>query len=617
MAVRHYVLLATDGKTKLPTTPDLPPDPATEVEVLIYGFVGGLYKVDDKVVDENLNWHKSSNWNYLYSLKGNASLPSPIIWGEVGDKIYVTLINLGMKYVDIMDPHTVHMHGAHVATQIDGFPEMSVGVPMWEFTGKNKPDTLTYYFYPEHPGTLMYHCHQEASEHVQMGMYGALVIYPSYESLAMNGIKKDKCGRWYNNGEYVPSIPSTATNRNFAYNNIHSFFNREYIMLLSDIDQAWHDSILNGTPFNPVDYKPNFWLVNGRPFPYSLLPHPQTPPKGSDEDLSQINYESYVHVKTGEDFLLRMINISYQVIPWHIHGWHFKVIGKDSHISPFLEMNSTSTTMDCMDHMEHPITEMGFTCTIGSGETYDLLINAENKSPIYRKYIVRGQDLIPSICSQFHTLQKSDPSVIANIPTEPVDVNNIKTVNYIEICDEPKDSPNINFFPQFYPMHNHDDYKVTNDGTYPGGQLTYIQIDAPESGGLLGSYYGDKKFDDVILKRLDERISFDWSCDKPKDLEEEFSVKWTGKIKASTPQRYKLQLFCIGNATVKLNGKEILTVKDYYSLPYAFDMIDFEKDNFYDIEITYVGNSKGKIALQWSSSTNKKEIVPSYNLFPI
>ena len=28
-------------------------------------------------------------------------------------------------------------------------------------------------------------------------------------------------------------------------------------------------------------------------------------------------------------------------------------------------------------------------------------------------------------------------------------------------------------------MHNHDDYKVTNQGVYPAGQLTLIQTDAP------------------------------------------------------------------------------------------------------------------------------------------
>ncbi|MBK1811822.1 multicopper oxidase domain-containing protein [Clostridium sp. YIM B02505] len=614
MAVRHYVLLATDGKTKLPTSSELPPDPATEIEVLIYGFVGGLYKVDDKVVDENLNWETPKNLNYLYGLKGSAYLPSPIIWGEVGDKIYITLINLGMKYVNIMDPHTVHMHGAHVATQLDGFPELSFAVPMWEYTGSNKPETLTYYFYPEHPGTLMYHCHQEASEHVQMGMYGALIIYPSYKSLAENGIKKDKCGRWLNNGEVVPNIPRSATNRNFAYNNIHSFFNKEYIMLLSDIDQTWHDSILNGTDFNPVDYKPNFWLVNGRPFPYSLLPHPQTPPVGSDKDLSQLNYESYVHVKTGEDFLLRMINIGYQVIPWHVHGWHFRVIGKDSHISPFLEMNHMSSSMG---NMGHPITEMGFTCTIGSGETYDLMINAENKSPIYRKYIVNGQDCIPSVCRQIDELKAYDPSLIAEIPTQPVNVLNINTTNYIDICDEPEESLNSNFFPQFYPMHNHDDYKVTNNGTYPGGQLTYIQVDAPEFGGLMGSYYANKNFTDLRLKRLDEVISFNWKTDKPQDLGETFSVRWTGKLKLPISQRYKLQLVCIGDGTVKLNGNEILKVKDYYSLPVDFETIDFEGEKQYEIEIKYVGNSKGAIALLWTSSTKVREVIPPYNLYPV
>lgn len=41
----------------------------------------------------------------------------------------------------------------------------------------------------------MYHCHVEASEHVQMGMYGAVVIYPSMKSLAkmelLNRVNRD------------------------------------------------------------------------------------------------------------------------------------------------------------------------------------------------------------------------------------------------------------------------------------------------------------------------------------------------------------------------------------------------------------------------------------------
>ena len=54
------------------------------------------------------------------------------------------------------------------------------------------------------------------------------------------------------------------------------------------------------------------------------------------------------------------------------------------------------------------------------------------------------------------------------------DDNRVYYENQREICN---DNTNGNFFPQFYPMHNHDDYKATNNGVYPGGQLTFIQVD--------------------------------------------------------------------------------------------------------------------------------------------
>jgi hypothetical protein len=471
MSVRHYVLAATDGFIELPTSADLP-----QVEtrkVYVFGFVGGLFKVNDKVVNEDLDWTRPSNWPKFEILIGTATIPSPIVWGEINDTVYVTLINLGMPTSGIMDTHTVHMHGAHVATQVDGFPETSFAVPMW-MDFEKAPPVATYIFDMEHPGTYMYHCHIEASEHIQMGMYGALVVYPSIESLALAGIKKSCNGNWEYNGKPQTHISKTATNRNFAYNDIHSYSDKEYIMLLSDIDTRWHDSVETGGSFNPVDYRPDFWLVNGRAFPDTLLPHPLTEATCSNKDISQLNYESYVHVKTGEMFLLRMINIGYQVVPWHIHGWHFSVIGKDADPSPFLKISEK------LGLKGHEGLQRGFTSTIGSGETFDLLLEAEDKSPQYRNYIVNGQNHIPSLCKQLHKIKNIDPDAIANIPTEPVNINDINTVNYVDICDEPS-AINDNFFPQFYPMHNHDDYKVTNNGVYPGGQMTYIQTDAPES----------------------------------------------------------------------------------------------------------------------------------------
>lgn len=488
MSTRHYVLLATDGTIQLPLEGKLSTE--KRKEVYIFGFAGGLFKVDGVKVkgNEYLDYEDCANWETLMCMKGSATIPSPMIWGEVGDNIYITLINLGMKHrPTLMDFHTVHMHGAHVATQLDGFPESSFGVPMWMETNPLTPPPIaTYYFHPENPGTLMYHCHVEASEHVQMGMYGALVIYPSMDSLAENGITKCKnSGHWKLNGTTQHHIPKTATNRNFAYNNIHSYFDKEYVMLLSDIDSVWHESVRENKPFNAVDFKPNFWLVNGRAFPDTLLPHPLTPKAGSDPNLTQINYESYVHVKNNEKFLLRMINMGYQVVPWHIHGWHFMVVGKDSHLSPFLKLGENN------EHLDHRVTEMGFTCTIGSGETYDLLLTADDKRGLYRKYIVKGKNCFPSLCKQLRELSTTDQSAIFEIPVAPVNPDDPKFIDYLKICDQPKSDPNDKFFPQFYPMHNHDDYKVTNDGAYPGGQLTMIQTDAPDN-SMIGTAAPDK-----------------------------------------------------------------------------------------------------------------------------
>lgn len=480
MSIRHYVLLATDGSISLPKDDIL--CTTNRENVYIFGFTGGLLDVDGVQIEENkyLDYTDPANWDTIFKKKGTATIPSPIIWGEVGDHIYITLINIGMEHLpDLKDFHTVHMHGAHVATQLDGFPESSFSVPMWEKKEGQPleaPPKATYFFHPEDPGTLMYHCHVEASEHVQMGMYGALVIYPSMKSLAKNGITKcNICGHWKLNGQEQYHIPKTATNRNFAYNNIHSYFDKEYVMLLSDIDSVWHESVSipnNPNPFNAVDFKPDFWLINGRAFPDTLLPHPLS--AGSDPNLTQINYESYVHVKTNEKFLLRMINMGYQVVPWHIHGWHFMVVGKDSNLSPFLAIAE-----NCK-HINHKLTEMGFTNTIGSGETYDLIITADDKRGLYRNYIVNGQDGFPSLCKQLNEISKIDPTTIFNIPEEPVNCANPQLINYIEICNQPYGDSNNKFFPQFYPMHNHDDYKVTNNGKYPGGQLTMIQADAPD-----------------------------------------------------------------------------------------------------------------------------------------
>lgn len=470
MAVVKYNLFATDNFIKLPLTPD---PCGSRTEVYIWGFAGGLYEKDGIVV--NPEFAVENGCEFF----GKASIPSPRIDVDEGDHLFITLVNLGMKYrPDLPDIHTIHIHGGHVATQLDGVPETSFGVPMQMSADMTEPkcasdqpgvdpcQAVTYYFLPEHAGTYFYHCHVEAAEHVQMGMYGALIVYPSQKRLHMADVK----------------IPKGYTNRNFAYADGSTFYHKEYVLLLSDIDQVWHQYVLENRKFCPADFKPTAWLVNGRSYPDTLLPTSIPAPLEATGMYSiPPGYESYVHVKSGERFLLRIINMGYQPVPWHIHGWHFRIIGKDAH------------SLAKMDHM-------AFTQLIGSGESYDLLITATDKQPIYGQYIFRGfPGVIASLMEQVQNAEDaSGEKLWADIPLEgtftgqcPFDI----LFEFFNYGQQPDFLPQLegqqpDFFPQFYIMHNHDDYKVTTPKNlalpdsedqclYPGGQLCFIQTDGP------------------------------------------------------------------------------------------------------------------------------------------
>jgi FtsP/CotA-like multicopper oxidase with cupredoxin domain len=47
----------------------------------------------------------------------------------------------------------------------------------------NMGATLTYFYNVVEPGTYMYHCHVEATEHMQMGMLGNLYVRPVQNKL--------------------------------------------------------------------------------------------------------------------------------------------------------------------------------------------------------------------------------------------------------------------------------------------------------------------------------------------------------------------------------------------------------------------------------------------------
>jgi FtsP/CotA-like multicopper oxidase with cupredoxin domain len=94
----------------------------------------------------------------------NGRVPGPEVHIARGQIVQVTLVNK-----DIDDGVTIHWHGVDVPNAEDGV----AGVTQ---DAVRPGGRYVYRFRPEQVGTFWYHTHQDASQGVRQGLYGALVI---------------------------------------------------------------------------------------------------------------------------------------------------------------------------------------------------------------------------------------------------------------------------------------------------------------------------------------------------------------------------------------------------------------------------------------------------------
>ena len=192
--------------------------------------------------------------------KGKAQVPSPILAVTENTGFQLDLTNVGfVGRPDLDDSHTIHWHGFRDAIPIfDGTPELSIAV------GVNR--TFPYFYAPHHPGTYIYHCHFEDSEHVQMGMTGIVFVRP-------------------------------AMGPKFAYNDASTAFDREFSLLLNEIDVRPHDGLIGVQEFVWSEYRPQYWIINGRAYPDTVKPNLGEP--GADPDLASQPISSLIQVRGG------------------------------------------------------------------------------------------------------------------------------------------------------------------------------------------------------------------------------------------------------------------------------------------------------------------------------
>ena len=302
-----------------------------------------------------------------------AEASAPTINVQGGQELYLSLTNVSMfERPDLVDPHTVHYHGFPNASSVfDGEPMASISI--------NMEQTLTYYYNNVEPGTYMWHCHVEASEHMQMGMLGSIYVRPQQDgtSITYNG-------KTYTNFAYndcpVPGNPSCGT----------TGYDVGYPIEVTAMDPKFHHA---DNSYNLVDFaamNDTYQLFNGRGYPDTI--NPCTNGKQTPYPIAPANYPQCQPGDPNQIALFNSLGVPSQNVSPLIVATHGQKI--------LLHMPSLATSdFNTIATMGLPMQIIGQgarqhrgptgltyytnsnSFTYGGGEAYDILLDTSTVSP--------------------------------------------------------------------------------------------------------------------------------------------------------------------------------------------------------------------------------------------
>ena len=280
-----------------------------------------------------------------------ATFPAPTIVLKEGQKLYLTLTNVGMMHrPDLFDPHTIHWHGFPNAAPIfDGVPDASISINM----GGN----LTYYYNVVEPGTYMWHCHVEATEHMQMGMLGQLYVLPLQDNTAngtdLNGFTHQEGYKYiYNDGDGS------------------TYYDVDYPVQIASFDPAFHDASFDVQPLPFANMDDKYPMLNGRGYPDTVDPNVlwSTASAEGYMDTPSRPLNALITATVGEKIALRMSSLS--TTSFHtltIPGIPMRVVGTGSRLLKGPDGRDTGYLTNSV--------------TLGGGQAVDVVLDTADIEP--------------------------------------------------------------------------------------------------------------------------------------------------------------------------------------------------------------------------------------------
>lgn len=283
-----------------------------------------------------------------------AEISAPTINVKADQALYLTLSTIPMVMrPDLFDPHTVHFHGyPNASTIFDGEPMVSFAI--------NQGASVTYYYnLAGREGTYLYHCHVEATEHMQMGMLGNL---------------------------WVRAVKDTGVApARYAYDDTDNStrFDVDFPISVISMDPRFHEASQNIQPLPFADMLDTFPLFNGRGYPDTINPNfLPVPQQKIDERAirgfptpyathSSQKLPSLIRATRPQKILIRLSSVAtVDLYTISAGGLPMQIIGKDSRIFRGRGVPTGTALYQTVNSVN-----------IGGGESYDIIIDTAGVAP--------------------------------------------------------------------------------------------------------------------------------------------------------------------------------------------------------------------------------------------
>ena len=405
-------------------------------------------------------------YDWSYTANGGFQLPGPVLCANQNDIIQVTLNNNLAVATSIQFPgqSAVTSGGLPVGPVTDISGNLLSLVPEAAAGG-----TVDYSFTAASAGTYVYQSGSDPQLQVQMGLFGALVVYPNVVPITGADVKAIEVdggptgvttngALGMSDGEAdaaaleascAYAIPGTTTCDPSAIYEA----DRENILMLSEVDPGLHSfmELNKGNAAKltwnayPGAYEAHYFMINGRSMPDTVAPNgaPWLPTQPYSALASVEPWDVHVNPL---DAMLRYIGVGQAGYDFHPHSNHENVIATDGAL---------------MKSVTGDFTEEKFNILVGVGGTVDATFRWTNEEG----YADSNGDRVPVQWPQGPNLLEGD-----FWSGSPYLGNTTGKLN-----------PGIQGKTQcgeyYHVAHNHDLTQVTNYGITFGGMLTLIKVE--------------------------------------------------------------------------------------------------------------------------------------------